>query len=451
MCPWGAHALWSSLRLRSRRGGRVAVVTGGRPGLGVLLAGLLAVACGSAAPSAAHDVAPCGGAVQAPAAVTVDDPALGVTWLGDADLAATDTFNVSGISCDGSMEFATARTWVRAMNHADYLGHQDWTLPITPTPSTDAGCSGYNKAGGGHFGINCSKSPLASLYDSFGLPAPDDTAVAIPDATTGPFQDFQPYLYWTNQKSKDQLGGKRCCQSFSFNTGRTSSNTDLFSMYVLPIIQGNVFRVRVVAGSSSVLYPTDGGQAVFQVVPGTSGITWLADADLAQKETFNVSGSFGNDGSMTHTTAAAWILAMKNEDLNGTHGWLGKTHWRFPTQNDLAGLYQALGLSGQEPVVPVPDTTLDGFEDIQPYLYWSCAGLSIRGSCSGVASPGPGPPSKAFQWNFSFGNGFQGTTHVGGQMYAMVYYPNAPTPTPTPKPPKPPCKPPKPGAPSTCT
>ncbi len=94
--------------------------------------------------------------------------------------------------------------------------------------------------------------------------------------------------------------------------------------------------------------------------------------------------------------------------------------------------------------MPVPDTTLHGFEDIQPYLYWSCAGSSIVGACSGVASPPlVGPASAAFQWNFSFGNGFQGTTRVrGGPMYAMVYYAN---------PPSSPCKPPKPGAPPTCT
>jgi hypothetical protein len=379
----------------------------------------------------------------------VDDPALGVTWLADADLAATDTFNVPGISCDGSMQYATALKWVRAMNHADYLGHSDWTLPITPTPYADSGCSGKNEAGGGNFGIGCTKSPLASLYSSvLGLPTPD-TAVAIPDATTGPFRDFQPYLYWTNvgheHKSSHGTVSSRCCFTFSFNTGRTSSNTDLFSMYVLPVIPGNVFGAATRGGSS--LHPTDDGQAVYQVVPGTPGITWLADADLAKTETFKVHGSFGNGGSMTYDTAVSWIAAM-NKDLDGDDGWLHQTHWTFPTQNQLAGLYKALGLSGQEPVVPVPDTTLRGFEDIQPYLYWSCAGGSIVGSCSGVASPGPGPPSKAFQWNFSFGNGFQGTTHVGGQMYAMVYYPNL---APPPKPPKPNCTPPKPGQASNCT
>ena len=433
---------------------RFVVVDGGRRCLGGLLTALFMVAfvvaapTASAAPSAAHRVAPCGGGPKAPAAATVDDAALGVTWLADANLAATDTFNVAGISCDGSMEYATALKWVRAMNRAGYDGHSDWTLPITPTPYADPGCSGKNEKGGGNFGIGCAKSPLASLYNSFGLHAPD-TAVAVPDATTGLFQDFQPYMYWTNVESPNQRGSKTCCFSFSFNTGRASSNTDLFSMYVLPIIPRNVFGVSTVAGTG--LYPADGGQAVYQVVPGTEGITWLADADLAQKETFNVNGSFGSDGSMTHTTAVSWIAAM-NEDLNGNDGWLQQTDWTFPTQNDLAGLYQALGLSGQEPVVPVPDTTLNGFEDIQPYLYWSCAGPSIVGSCSGVASAPPGGrASAAFQWNFSFGNGFQGTTRIsGGQMYTMVYYPNA-APTKPPKPPKPPCKPPKPGAPPTCT
>ncbi len=331
---------------------RFVVMDGGRRCLGGLLAGLFMAAfvsaapTASAAPSAAHRVAPCGGAPNAPPAATVDDAALGVTWLADGDLAASDTFNVPGISCDGSMGYPTALKWVHAMDRADYDGHSDWTLPITPTPYVDSGCSGKNLAGGGNFGIDCTESPLASLYNSFDLHAPD-TAVAIPGATTGPFQDFQPYMYWTNVESPNQRGSKTCCESFSFNTGRASSNTDLFSMYVLPIIPKSVFGVSTVAGSN--LYPADEGQAVYQVVPGTRGITWLADADLAQTETFDVNGSFGSDGSMAHTTAVSWIAAM-NEDLNGNDGWLQQTHWTFPTQNDLAGLYHArLGSLAKSP------------------------------------------------------------------------------------------------------
>ena len=242
---------------------------------------------------------------------------MGVTWLADADLAAFDTFGLSGISCDGSMEYATAQKWVGAMDEADYLGHRDWTLPITPTPNSDSGCSGHNGAGGGNFGIGCTKSPLASLYTNvLGLQAPD-TAVAIPDATTGPFHNFQPYMYWTNVTHPNQRGGTACCFSFSFDTGRASSNTDLFSMYVLPVIPGNVFGAST--SGASTLHPTDDGQAVYQVVPGTPGITWLADADLAKSETFKVTGIFGNDGSMTYDTAVSRVKAM-NEDVNGDDG-----------------------------------------------------------------------------------------------------------------------------------
>jgi hypothetical protein len=187
-------------------------------------------------------VAPCGGSAKPPAPATVDDAAEGVTWLADANLAATDTFNVPGISCDGSMGYTTALEWVHAMDRADYDGHSDWTLPVTPTPYADLACSGKNESGGGNFGTGCGASPLASLYNSFGLSAPD-TAVAVPDVTTGLFQDFQPYLYWTNVESPNQRGSKTCCFSFSFDTGRDSSNTDLFSMYVLPIIPRNVFHV----------------------------------------------------------------------------------------------------------------------------------------------------------------------------------------------------------------
>jgi hypothetical protein len=76
---------------------------GGKRALRVLVAGLLAAACLSVVPGAARGDAPCAGASKQPPARTVDDPGLGVTWLADADLAAFDTFGVSGISCDGSM------------------------------------------------------------------------------------------------------------------------------------------------------------------------------------------------------------------------------------------------------------------------------------------------------------------------------------------------------------
>jgi hypothetical protein len=47
------------------------------------------------------------------------------------------------------------------------------------------------------------------------------------------------------------------------------------------------------------------------------------------------------------------------------------------------------------------------FYNVQPYLYWACAGQSASSACQ------PNGPADGFEWNFSFGNGFQGTNLVG--------------------------------------
>jgi hypothetical protein len=83
-------------------------------------------------------------------------------------------------------------------------------------------------------------------------------------------------------------------------------------------------------------------------------------------------------------------------------------------------------LSPQQPVVPVPNITLHGFQDIQPYLYWSCAGTNIEARCHGA----PNPNNQ--QWSFSFGNGYQGTDVTQNALYVEVYYPSPPRPIPPP-------------------
>jgi len=56
---------------------------------------------------------------------------------------------------------------------------------------------------------------------------------------------------------------------------------------------------------------------------------------------------------------------------------------------------------------------------VQPYLYWACAGASASSPCR------PDGPAQGFEWNFSLGNGFQGTNLVGNALYVMVYYPES--------------------------
>jgi hypothetical protein len=214
---------------------------------------------------------------------TIDDPTLNVTWLADADLPASLKLGLT-FNADGSMQYATAVEWVRRLNHyrkKGYLGHKDWTLPVTPTPYSDSGCSGYNGKGGGNFGNGCTAAPLAELYRSMlGLVGPN-TAVTIPEADTGPFHDFQPYLYWSETASKTNAGG---LNTQSFNTGWSGSNQNDHWMYVLPLLPGNPFHGTAKSG----LQPVDGGQAVYQPGAGPEGaaVTWLADADLAKSEQY---------------------------------------------------------------------------------------------------------------------------------------------------------------------
>ena len=79
--------------------------------------------------------------------------------------------------------------------------------------------------------------------------------------------------------------------------------------------------------------------------------------------------------------------------------------------------YVGLGHTQGQPVVS-PDTTLDGFQNLQPYLYWSCEAATPIDPCT------EGAPVAGQAWSFSFGNGFLGTDLVQNDLYVMVYYPH---------------------------
>ncbi|MCC7201855.1 MAG: DUF1566 domain-containing protein [Nitrospirae bacterium] len=130
------------------------------------------------------------------------DTDLNIYWLQNANLAASNTFGVSGIYSDGRMTWDTAQTWIAAMNTANYLGFSDWRLPTTlqPDPSCNTAYSAYN----------CTGSEMGHLFytelGNKGYVAADDT---IPQpgwglTNTGPFFSIQPYnYYWSGTESSD--------------------------------------------------------------------------------------------------------------------------------------------------------------------------------------------------------------------------------------------------------
>lgn len=91
---------------------------------------------------------------------TVYDTAADLTWLSNANLAATKSFGVRGINPNGSMDWTTAQQWISAMNAANYLGSNKWSLPTSAMP--DNGCSQMPKSAA--FGYGCVGSQMGNLY-----------------------------------------------------------------------------------------------------------------------------------------------------------------------------------------------------------------------------------------------------------------------------------------------
>lgn len=165
------------------------------------------------------------------------DTVLDITWLADANLAATNTFGLStntnlgdhpddsyGPSYDeiiylsGRLNWGAALHWIDAMNRAEYLGYSDWRLPhVSPINGNDF-IHNYSVAGDTDHGYNISApatayvgsmaSELAFMfYQNLANPGyftPAGVAsgcvVSWPSDTcldnVGPFYNIQPHAYW---------------------------------------------------------------------------------------------------------------------------------------------------------------------------------------------------------------------------------------------------------------
>ena len=134
------------------------------------------------------------------------DTVLNITWLANANLAASNTFGVTGITVNGTMSWAKANEWIAAMNTANYLGYNDWRLPAvidTGTPGCNAAYTGTDCG----YNVDLSTGEMAHLYystlgnvgyyDTSGNPTgcPGDPNYCL--TSTGPFSNLQPLYYWS--------------------------------------------------------------------------------------------------------------------------------------------------------------------------------------------------------------------------------------------------------------
>lgn len=200
----------------------------------------------------------------------VYDDVLDISWLQNANLAATETFGVAGINVDGTMTWHTAAAWIAAMNANNYLGYSTWQLPsVSPlngvnfnyAPIHDGSHDrGYNISETGTLYEGSTAHQLAHLfYNSLGNDAlcvpsaatNDEGCLsrATPDyyapwglANTGPFSNLIGYRYWYKQQSEEN---ETRYFDFNFNDGQTGTGYFGNPFHVLPILAGDATAVPV--------------------------------------------------------------------------------------------------------------------------------------------------------------------------------------------------------------
>lgn len=108
----------------------------------------------------------------------VYDTDLDITWLADANYAAT-----SGYDADGRMGWAAAQDWIGALNAGGYLGVGDWRLPLSD------GCISYN----------CTGSELGHLFytELGGVAGYGDPMPPLADADLALFANLPAGGFWS--------------------------------------------------------------------------------------------------------------------------------------------------------------------------------------------------------------------------------------------------------------
>ncbi|GJL63523.1 MAG: hypothetical protein NPIRA04_21770 [Nitrospirales bacterium] len=125
------------------------------------------------------------------------DQDLNVTWLQDANLAATNQFgltqsvnefpNADQIGSTGRMTWDTAQNWIEGMNAANYKGFNDWRLPTTTLPDPNCSAQAIGGVPGQSGGLGCTGSEMGHLFLVEGITA----------RAPGLFTNVEGNAYWS--------------------------------------------------------------------------------------------------------------------------------------------------------------------------------------------------------------------------------------------------------------
>jgi hypothetical protein len=372
---------------------------------------------------------------------TVYDANQNVTWLADADFAASPdgrailgAARIAGAAPSGIMDYPTALRLVQAMNTIPcqgkgYLCHNTWQLPVMITdPAHDPTCTVHRGFDGNSFGPNCRGSAFGSLfYRGLRLNYPSSVAPRFQDSVAG-FSNLHPALYWSATQA-----GQTGQQTFSFLMGQSGSNTTNFNLlHVLAMHRGLLSGSAVQSGATGISAYTGGPAAGMAVHDAATGLSWLLNANLAATQAFGVSGAItiprepisdaismpaiAAGGAMHFEAVGAWL-----KGLNSSH-YAGADNWVLPELADLEMLNAHLDLApGNSSFVASGNT--GPFRNLQPFFYWACPKSAADASRCDYDRVLNRRDNIAMRWSFNFDTGFQGTSQETKRYYVTLYYP----------------------------
>lgn len=372
---------------------------------------------------------------------TVHDNMLHVTWLLDANVGKTECGDGSG-----GMDWNAARACVQQLNDKVFLGHGDWQLPATP--KVDQTCT-RTGAQGNSFAKNCRGSAYGSLYYGAWKRQFGDAVAVQTGPTKGGFSNIQPTLYWFGNSLQQQSGRQKRNRysgysSFSFSNGWQGANVDPHVMYIWPVIAGPLPQGSPAAKATIYDATAESG------VAGKTGISWLADANIAGNAGFLQQVRAGSlpisrSGSMDQKTAQQLIALMRQYKYLDRNDWMlpiasaancninGNTGGNAGYDCTVSGMghlyYTVLKLKPGDAVAEPPDIPeVKPFYNVQPSLYWACAAAEPDFANGMLATLCGATPTAASGFGFSFdmGSGFTDTTVIASKLYLMVYYPDPP-------------------------
>jgi hypothetical protein len=393
---------------------------------------------------------PAGGRFQiSPDGKTAHDNLLHVTWLLDGNVGKGECSGVSQVGKGGGMDWNTAWNCIKYLNSGKgYLGHATWQMPSTPNIDHTCKATGTD---GNSFAEDCTGSAYGSLFYLAFMRHFGETVARQMGPTIGGFSNLQPSLYWAGNSLGQASGGKKKnpyngYNSFSFSNGWQGANVNRHVMYILPTIPG-----PVPAGSPAAK-ATIYDRTAQSGVPGKTGVSWLANANIASDPNFlktvHATGlNIRSDGAMELKTAQSLISLMQQYKYLGRPDWAlslanatnctlnGKsTSYGYHCNASAMGhlYYDVFKLNpGASVADPTDIPTVKPFSNVQPSLYWACAGVRPTTTKPDVNLCAPTTTAASgMGFSFDMGTGFTDTTVLASDLYLMVYYPDPPSSTP---------------------